>query len=340
MPHTGGPTYSLIIPVYNEESVIPILLHRLDGLLNSLDGPAEVIFVDDGSQDTSGIVLADRARRDPRFRYVALSRNFGHQIAITAGLDLAVGDAVIVMDADLQDPPEVVPALIAKWKEGFDIVHARRATRSGESAFKLWTASLFYRGLRLVTKVHIPADVGDFRLIDRRALNTFCAMRERDRFIRGMFGWIGYRQATIDYARDARAAGRTKYSISRMVRLARDGIVGFSDTPLRVMLWIGAAVSLVALCYGGYVMWLALTDARLVTGWASLIVLIAMLSGVNMLMTGIVGIYVGRIHEEVKNRPLYVISNSTGLGLADEGRSEITSRAGVSQYEEVNSRQT
>ena len=330
----GYPTYSLIVPVYNEEAVIPVLLHRLEGVLDSLDGPAEVIFVDDGSRDTSGIVLSDRARRDPRFRYIGLSRNFGHQIAITAGLDLAVGDAVVVMDADLQDPPEVVLALVAKWKEGFDVVHARRVTRAGESFFKLWTASLFYRGLRMLAKVDIPANVGDFRLIDRKALETFRAMRERDRFVRGMFSWMGYRQATVDYARDSRAAGRTKYSIARMIRLALHGIVGFSDAPLRLSLWMGAAVSLGALCYGGYVVTLALTDTRLVSGWASTIVLVTLLSGVNLLMTGIVGLYVGRIHEEVKSRPLYVVSNSAGLGLAS-----VDGGAMAPQIEQVNKRE-
>lgn len=312
-----SPKYSLVIPVFNEQAVIPLLLRRLDHLLEKLDGPAEVIFVDDGGRDAGGIMLADRARHDARYRYVALSRNFGHQIAVTAGLDLARGEAVVVMDADLQDPPEVVLALIAKWNEGYEVVHARRRARAGESRFKRVTAGAFYRALRALSDVDIPADVGDFRLIDRGALDTFRAMRERDRFVRGMFGWIGYRQTIVDFEREARAGGRTKYSLPRMVRLALDGIIGFSDVPLRLALWLGAAVSLGALCYGGYVLVLALADVNLVSGWASLSVLVALLSGINLLMTGIVGLYVGRIHHEVKGRPLYVVART--IGAADAG---------------------
>jgi dolichol-phosphate mannosyltransferase len=312
-----SPKYSLVIPVFNEQAVIPLLLRRLDHLLEKLDGPAEVIFVDDGGRDAGGIMLADRARHDARYRYVALSRNFGHQIAVTAGLDLARGEAVVVMDADLQDPPEVVLALIAKWNEGYEVVHARRRARAGESRFKRITAGAFYRALRALSDVDIPADVGDFRLIDRGALDTFRAMRERDRFVRGMFGWIGYRQTIVDFEREARAGGRTKYSLPRMVRLALDGIIGFSDVPLRLALWLGAAVSLGALCYGGYVLVLALADVNLVSGWASLSVLVALLSGINLLMTGIVGLYVGRIHHEVKGRPLYVVART--IGAADAG---------------------
>lgn len=311
----GRRTYSLIIPVFNEETVIPILLRRLDRLLATLDGAAEVIFVDDGSRDSSGIILAERARSDPRYRYVALSRNFGHQIAITAGLDLAAGDAVIVMDADLQDPPEIVLELVAKWQEGYEIVHARRSSRAGESPFKLWTAKLFYRALGFLAKVEIPANVGDFRLIDHQALETFRTMRERDRFVRGMFGWMGYRQAIVDFERDPRAGGLTNYSLARMVRLAMDGVIGFSDAPLRLVLWMGVAVSAAALCYGAYVLIMALTQAAFVSGWASIVVLVSLLAGINLLTTGIVGIYVGRIHEEVKDRPLYVVARETGVGL-------------------------
>jgi dolichol-phosphate mannosyltransferase len=211
----------------------------------------------------------------------------------------------------------VVLALVAKWNEGYEVVHARRRARAGESRFKRITAGAFYRALRALSDVDIPADVGDFRLIDRGALDTFRAMRERDRFVRGMFGWIGYRQTIVDFEREARAGGRTKYSLPRMVRLALDGIIGFSDVPLRLALWLGAAVSLGALCYGGYVLVLALADVNLVSGWASLSVLVALLSGINLLMTGIVGLYVGRIHHEVKGRPLYVVART--IGAADAG---------------------
>lgn len=315
MPPRGSerPVYSLVIPIFNEEAVLPILLHRLDGILDRLDGPAEVIFVDDGSRDRGGIVAAGRAKDDPRYRYLALSRNFGHQIAISAGLDVAAGDAVIAMDADLQDPPEIVLELVAKWKEGFDIVHARRSGRDGESRFKRWSASLFYRALRLLTTVDIPADVGDFRLVDRKALDAFRAMPERDRFVRGMFAWMGFRQTVVNFHRLPRLAGHTSYSWSKMVRLALDGVIGFSDAPLRLALWLGSIVSLGAVAYGAYVTWLAFHDSALVSGWASTIVLVSLLSGVNLLMTGIVGLYVGRIHSEVKDRPLYVVGRAVGF---------------------------
>ncbi|XHR99739.1 glucosyl transferase [Sphingomonas sp. DBB INV C78] len=306
------PKISLVIPVFNEEAVLPALFIRLDALMSVIGGDVEILMVDDGSRDASGEMLAARAQVDPRYRYVALSRNFGHQAAITAGMELAGGDAVIVMDADLQDPPEVVLELIQRWRDGYDIVHARRRSRAGETRFKKWTASLFYRGLRALTNVDIPADVGDFRLIDRRALETFRAMPEQDRFVRGMFGWMGYRQTVVDFDRDERAAGVTKYSLGRMVRLAFDGVVGFSDVPLRLALWTGAIVSLGSLLYGAWVVAMAILGVGLVSGWASLAVLISFLSGINLLMTGIVGVYVGRTHREVKQRPLYIVARDTG----------------------------
>jgi polyisoprenyl-phosphate glycosyltransferase len=330
------PVYSLVIPIYNEEAVLPVLLHRLDQLLQRLDAPGEVIFVDDGSRDTCGIVAAARAKDDPRYRYLALSRNFGHQIAISAGMDVAAGEAVIVMDADLQDPPEVVLDLIAKWKEGYEIVYARRLSRDGDSRMKRWTASLFYRTLRKLTAVDIPADVGDFRLVDRKALEAFRAMPERDRFVRGMFGWMGFRQTAVSFHRLPRVAGRTKYGWSKMIKLAFDGIVSFSDIPLRLALWLGTVVSLGALSYGAYAVWLAFFDpARLVTGWTSTVVLMSLLAGINLLMTGIVGLYVGRIHTEVKSRPLYVIGRAVGFSDAlpavrtlDRNDTMTTERAG------------
>ena len=307
------PIYSFVIPLFNEAAILPILLLRLDRLLEALDGAAEVILVDDGSTDATGLFAAARARDDRRFRYLALSRNFGHQIAISAGMDVAAGDAVIVMDADLQDPPEVVLDLVAKWKEGFEIVYALRLSREGETRVKRWTAAAFYRLVRLLTAVDIPADVGDFRLIDRKVVDAFRAMPERDRFVRGMFGWLGFRQTAVPFHRVARPAGVTKYNWTRMVKLAVDGIVGFSDVPLRLALWMGLFVSLAALGYGGVSIVMALSGAPLVSGWASTIVLVTLLAGINLMMTGIVGVYVGRIHTEVKNRPLYVVGRAVGF---------------------------
>jgi polyisoprenyl-phosphate glycosyltransferase len=309
----GGIRYSIVIPVFNEEAVLPILLRRLDALMEELDGPAEAILVDDGSSDCSSIVLRAKASNDPRYRYLGLSRNFGHQIAITAGMDAAAGDAIVVMDADLQDPPEVVGAMIARWKQGYEIVHARRLSREGESTFKRWTAEAFYRLLGRVSATCIPADVGDFRLIDRKVLEAFRSMPEQDRFVRGMFAWLGFRQTEVTFHRPPRAAGETKYPLWKMARLALNGVIGFSDAPLRLAIWLGLAVSGLALVYGLYVIGLWLFSSQLVTGWSSTIVVISFLCGINILMTGIMGLYVGRIHAEVKRRPLYVVDTRVGF---------------------------
>ncbi|MBV8753600.1 MAG: glycosyltransferase family 2 protein [Hyphomicrobiales bacterium] len=310
----AGVRYSIVIPIFNEEAVLPILLRRVDALMNALDGPAETIFVDDGSTDCSSIVLEAKARDDHRCRYLGLTRNFGHQIAITAGMDAAKGDAVVVMDADLQDPPEVVLDMIAKWKEGYHIVSGRRLARDGESAFKRWTADLFYRLLGRVSAIEIPSDVGDFRLIDRQALDAFRAMPEHDRFVRGMFAWLGFRAGEVAFRRPPRAAGETKYPLRKMLRLAVNGVIGFSDAPLRLAIWAGMSVSGLALLYGLYVIGLSLSgSSNLVTGWSSTIVIVSFLCGINMLMTGIVGLYVGRIHAEVKGRPLYVVGRRIGF---------------------------
>jgi polyisoprenyl-phosphate glycosyltransferase len=307
------PLCSLIVPLFNEEAALPILLHRLDWLMQQIDGETEVILVDDGSTDTCGIVAAACARTDSRYRYIGLSRNFGHQIAITAGMDRAEGDCVIVMDADLQDPPEVALEMIAKWREGYEIVYARRLTRDGESRVKLATARLFYKALRKLTAVDIPENVGDFRLVDRKALEAFKAMPERDRFVRGMFSWMGFRQTAVDFHRDARVAGVTKYSWKKMFRLATDGIVGFSDLPLRAALWLGAVVSCGAILYGMYAALQALMDPTVVRGWASLAVITSFFAGMNLLTTGIVGLYVGRVHNEAKQRPLYIVGREVGF---------------------------
>ena len=312
-PTPCGPLISLVIPVFNEEAVLDMLFVRLDTLLPKLGSKVEIILIDDGSQDTSAQMICAKTLLDPRYRYVGLSRNFGHQIAITTGLHLAAGDAVIVMDADLQDPPELATELLAQWRAGFDIVHARRRSRSGETGFKKHTAMLFYRLLQAISNVEIPVDVGDFRLLDRRVVETFKAMPEQDRYVRGMFSWMGYRQTIIDYDRDERAAGETKYSLFRMMKLALNGVTGFSEAPLRLALWMGSLVSVGSLLYACVVIVGALTGAHMVSGWASLAVLTSLLSGINLLMVGFVGLYVGQIHRETKRRPLYVITRDTGM---------------------------
>jgi dolichol-phosphate mannosyltransferase len=308
-----NPVYSLVVPIYNEEAVLPVLLRRLDALLARLDGPAEVILVDDGSSDTSPIVLEARARTDGRYRFLKLSRNFGQQVAMTSGMARARGQAVVLMDADLQDPPEVVIDMIAKWREGFEVVYAQRLSREGESGFKLMTSNLFYRVMGRLSDVDVPPNVGDFRLVDRKALDSFLAMPERDRFVRGMFSWVGYRQAVVRFHRPARAAGETKYSLAKMLRLAASGLVSFSDAPLRAALWIGLAVCAIALAYALFVVALWFAGADLARGWSSIIVVMTFLGGANMLMTGVLGVYIGRIHTEVKRRPLYFVDRAVGF---------------------------
>ena len=325
---TGGPRYSIVVPVFNEQAVLPVLLRRLDLMMADLDGVSETIFVDDGSSDCSAIVLRAKAKEDPRYRFIGLSRNFGHQAAITAGMDAASGDAVIVMDADLQDPPEVVGQMIEKWKEGYEVVYGRRVSREGDSAFKKWTASLFYKFLGRLSSVDIPRDAGDFRLIDRKVLDAFLAMPEQDRFVRGMFAWLGFRQTEVAFHRLPRLAGETKYPFVKMLRLAANGVIGFSDAPLRLAIWCGFIVSAFAALYAAYVLahW-ALGDRSMVAGWASTIIIVSFLSGINMIMTGIMGLYVGRIYAEVKRRPLYVVSEKAGFDHAAQPQSSRTTDA-------------
>ena len=299
---------SFVIPFMNEEEILPKLLQRIDVLRPKIDGDIEVILIDDGSKDGSAAIVANAMSDFPYIRLLRLSRNFGHQIAVTAGLDQAQGDAVIIMDADLQDPPEVALELIDSWKKGNQIVHAQRRHREGETWFKTGTAKLFYRFLNRLSSVDIPRDVGDFRLVDATVLQAIRQMPERDRFLRGMFSWIGFKQAIVKYDRAKREAGVSKYPLAKMMKLALDGVVGFSDGPLRLALWLGAIVSTGAILYGAYIMLLAIFTDTLIAGWASTVVILSFLSGVNLLISGVIGLYVGRIHTESKQRPLYFIS--------------------------------
>jgi glycosyltransferase involved in cell wall biosynthesis len=314
-----GIRYSLVLPVFNEEAVLPLLIHRLEKLVASLDAPAEIIFVDDGSRDTSAILLEAMAKEKPHIRFIKLSRNFGQQYAATAGMDAASGAAVILMDADLQDPPEVVHEMIARWKEGYEIVYARRSTRAGETLFKKFTSKLFYRILGRLSDVEIPRDVSDFRLMDRNVVEAFRDMPERDRYVRGMIHWLGFKQTSVTFDRPARAAGETKYNFWKLLRLAVSALISFSDAPLKLAVWVGACVSLFAVGYGVFAIFAGLFTDLAVRGWTSTIVIVSFLCGINMFLTGMVGIYVGRIHAEVKRRPLYVVSKKVGFGpLANE----------------------
>jgi len=309
----GEPTYSFVLPILNEEEVLHELHRRLSAVAEDLDGPAEFIFVDDGSQDRTRETLLDLRKIDPRVKLVFFSRNFGHQLAITAGIDCAGGDAVIVMDSDLQDPPEVVPRLAERWREGYQVVYAVRSAREGESAFKLRTAKLFYRLLNRASDIELPLDAGDFRLIDRRVADVIRSMREPDRYLRGMIAWAGFRQTGIEYERAPRAAGSTKYSLARMIRFAIDGLISFSTIPLRLALGLGFVISGLAFAAGVVAVILKLAGAYAIPGWASVVVLVSFFSGVQLLVLGMMGQYVGRVYEQGKGRPLYLISETHGF---------------------------
>jgi glycosyltransferase involved in cell wall biosynthesis len=313
----SDPTYSLVIPIYNEEETLPELERRIVDLLGRMDGAAEVVLVDDGSADASWRLISEVIERDSRFKAIGFSRNFGHQVAITAGMDFASGAAVVVMDADLQDPPEVVLEMAARWREGFDVVYAVREERTGETRFKEYTAAAFYRMFRRMTDIEIPVDVGDFRLVDRRALDAFKAMRESNRYVRGMFSWIGFRQVGVPYTRAGRYAGSTKYPLRKMLKFATDGIISFSNVPLRLALQAGFVVSGGAFIFGMVALVAKFAGFYHVSGLASLAVVTAFLGGMQLIVLGVMGEYIARIHDEVKDRPLYVVRETLGLEGAD-----------------------
>jgi polyisoprenyl-phosphate glycosyltransferase len=305
--------YSIVVPVFNEEESFPDLVKRLHELMDQLDGPVEVVLVDDGSRDGSYQLMVAANREDPRFKVLQLSRNFGHQVAITAGMDVASGQAVIVMDADLQDPPRVILEMAARWQEGYEVVYAVREHREGETMFKKTTATLFYSLLRRLAEIEQPVDVGDFRLVDRKALDAFLQMRESNRYVRGMFSWIGFRQVAVPYTRASRAAGRSKYPLRKMLRLASDGIVGFSAAPLRFAMAAGVLMAFASVAYGVVAIALKLAGLPYVRGYASLLVTITFLSGIQLIVIGMVGQYVARIYDEARRRPLYLVREARGL---------------------------
>ncbi|MGA8554290.1 MAG: glycosyltransferase family 2 protein [Candidatus Acidiferrales bacterium] len=308
---------SVVVPCANEQEVIRETNARLVGVLERLPMPFEIIYVDDGSSDSTPEILRELQLYDSRLRIVRFSRNFGHQIAITAGVEHAAGDAVVVIDGDLQDPPEVILEFVDKWQEGYDVVYGVRTEREGESAFKLWTAKYFYRFISKLSDTEIPLDTGDFRLMDRRVVDALLEMPERDRFVRGMVSWIGYSQSAVPYRRAARAAGSTKFSLFKMMRFATDGIVSFSIVPLRLATWVGFIASGIAILGIVVAVLERLFGAvGLVKGWASLVIAVLFLGGVQLICMGIIGEYVGRIYGESKRRPLYVIRDRMGFGEA------------------------
>lgn len=320
---------SLVVPVYNESAVIGTFYERTSSVLASLDGfEYEILFIDDGSHDDSYQQLAAFSQRDPGVRVIKFSRNFGHQIAITAGIDYARGDCVVVIDADLQDPPEVIKPMIQTWNEGFDVVYGVREERDGESAMKLFTASLFYRLLGSVAKIQIPANVGDFRLMSRRAVDELKQLREKDRFVRGLVSWIGFKQTGVKYHRDKRYAGETKYPYRKMIKFAMDGIASFSTMPLRLATWLGYGASLLAFVYLVSVFiqkFLGVT----VQGFATIMVAMMFLGGVQLICLGILGEYLGRIFNEIKPRPMYIIEELVNRARVDTGAAAESLAAGA-----------
>jgi glycosyltransferase involved in cell wall biosynthesis len=309
---------SVVIPVLNEEANIPELFRRLDAALSGLSGSHEIVMVDDGSTDRTWAMVGELAGGDPRVKGVRFSRNFGHQMAFTAGLDHADGDAVVIMDGDLQDPPELIPELVARWREGYDVVYAVRGKREGETAFKLITAAAFYRLMERIARIRIPVDTGDFRLMSRRAADALRRLPERHRFTRGLVAWLGFPQTGVTFARAARHAGETKYPLRSMLRLASDGITSFSYVPLQLATWLGLLVAGVSLAAE-----VALLGARAFGAhpwiWTYVAAALGFLAGLQLLMTGALGAYVGRIHDEVKRRPLYLVQDTIGFGPPSPG---------------------
>jgi glycosyltransferase involved in cell wall biosynthesis len=314
MPLTKLPLLSVVVPCHNEEPVLRETHRRLIEVLQRLPGMSyEVIYIDDGSRDATAQIMRELQSTDANVRGVLLSRNFGHQIAVTAGIEHARGDAVVLIDADLQDPPEIILEFVARWRQGFEVAYGVRTQREGETHFKRWSASVFYRLLNRLSDVAIPLDTGDFRLMDRRVVDTLIAMPERDRFVRGMVSWVGFRQAAVGYRRAARLAGESKYPFWKMVRFATDGILSFSQTPLRIAIWMGFAVSALSLLGIAYAVMMRLLTSIWVPGWTLLFIAVLFLGGVQLISLGIIGEYVGRIYGETKRRPLYIAQERLGF---------------------------
>ncbi|HMU83094.1 MAG TPA: glycosyltransferase family 2 protein [Leptospiraceae bacterium] len=307
---------SIVVPVYFEEELIAEFYSRMHPVMNQLKSrfDTELIFINDGSKDRSLEILLELTKKDSRVRILDFSRNFGHQRAITAGIDYADGDAVVIIDSDLQDPPEVIPEMIAKWEEGYDVVGGTRKARKGETAFKLFTARIFYRLLNSLSEIPLPLDTGDFRLMDRKVVKVIRTMKEEGRYVRGLIVWAGFRQSSVLYERDARFAGETKYSLKRMLGLALDAITSFSEKPLMLAVQLGLFITA-----GSFLAMLYLLISRIlrpesvVAGWTSLFVAILFVGGVQILVVGILGVYIGRIYRESRDRPLYIVQETYGF---------------------------
>lgn len=304
---------SIVVPVYNEQEVIGETFKRLTAVFKDYFMNVEYIFINDGSKDNTYVKLKDIAQNNANVRVINFARNFGHQIAITAGMDYAKGDAIVIIDADLQDPPEVILQMAEKWKEGYEVVYGKRLHREGETFFKKFTAKMFYRFLDSMTDVKLPVDVGDFRLIDRKVCDAMKCLPERSRYVRGLVSWVGFKQTSVEYKREKRFAGETKYPLKKMIKLAGDGIISFSYKPLKLATFMGMFVSGLSFIYLIIVLIQRFAKNGVASGWASSMAVSLFLNGVMLIVIGIMGEYVGRIYEEVKARPLYIVGELMGF---------------------------
>lgn len=308
------PKYSFIIPIYNEEETIPEMHSRVSAVMDRMDGPVELILVNDGSRDRSLKLLRELHEKDPRVCYLSLARNFGHQVAVTAGLNFARGQVIVILDADLQDPPELIPDMVEKWRQGYKLVYAQRLRRHKEGWFKRFTAYAFYRILKKLADVDIPTDTGDFCLMDRQVVDVLNSMPERNRYIRGLRSWVGFQQTSIMFERDPRFAGEVKYTFRKSLALAVNGLVSFSRVPLRLSTYVGLLAAVIAVLMGLLVIyWRIFVPHSPLTGFTIILVAIFFLGAVQLVSIGILGEYVGRIHEEVKGRPLYTVAEVAGF---------------------------
>lgn len=306
------PTFSVVAPVYNEEELLPEFYRRTVATMEKLGEPFEIVLINDGCRDRSPQIMRELHEQDKRVKVINFSRNFGHQLAITAGTDYAQGDAVVVIDSDLQDPPEVIPDLVARWREGYQMVYAVRSERVGETWFKKFTASLFYRMITSITSIDIPVDTGDFRLMDRGVVNALVGIREYHRFMRGLSIWVGFKQIGVPYKRDARKAGETKYPLKKMMRFAFDGITSFSYLPLQLATYLGFTIAGISVLFILLAMGLRLSGIEAFKGQATTLVSVLFMGGVQLIFLGIIGEYLGRIYNEVKRRPLYIVAEALG----------------------------
>ncbi|MBT3293988.1 MAG: glycosyltransferase family 2 protein [Verrucomicrobia bacterium] len=304
---------SIVVPAFNEEGNIAELHRRLVSVLGGMDVAFDIIFVDDGSSDGTLLKVSELAEQDPRVKAISFSRNFGHMKALCAGLDYASGAAVITMDADLQHPPDLIPALIAKWREGFEIVGTIREEAEGTGGVKALTSRCFYSLMSRIAGTDLPRGAADYRLLDRSVVETLTGMHERSRFLRGLIGWVGYKKVFLPYRADERFSGTTKYSFSRMLGFAADGITSFSSVPLKLSAYVGAVVAMLAFVYAGYAVCIKLFTDRAIAGWASVLIAVLFVGGVQLIFLGVIGEYLSRVYEEAKQRPLYIVRKKIGL---------------------------